>query len=132
MNFDRLIEISRALKGKNQTGKSFHTTFILRKRKILSIGINNYNSTHPRTKNYPSRYKGTGYIAGVHSEISSLIKLGYMNDYSNLTLVNIRIGNDGLIRNSAPCLGCSQVLSGCNFKRIYYTTESGLWVSKRG
>ena len=39
--FNRLTEISVALKSKRQTGRTFHTTFILEKKRIISIGINN-------------------------------------------------------------------------------------------
>lgn len=46
--FNRLTEISVALKSKRQTGRTFHTTFILEKKRIISIGINNLEKATQR------------------------------------------------------------------------------------
>lgn len=37
------IDISKALKGQKQTGRSFHITFAVLKKKVLAIGVNNYD-----------------------------------------------------------------------------------------
>lgn len=120
MNFNRLTEIAYALKTKNiQTGRAFHVTFILNKSKISSIGINNYFKTHPRIKefNYSPHKK-------VHSELRAALNLG-LSDCSGLTLVNVRINNNNQLDNSAPCRGCTDLLSQLSFKNVYHTNGHG-------
>lgn len=124
MNFDRLIEISRALKGKNQTGRAFHCSFALLKKKIIGIGVNSYFKTHTLTKNYKAyKINNANYTAGTHSEISLLGKLGIGFDFSNITLVNIRIRNDDKLGLSRPCLGCLGILKFIEYKKFYYSTN---------
>lgn len=121
INFNKLEEITRALKSSKQTGKSFHTTFAFRGNKLLSIGINNYNKHHPSHKF--GKYKptkGSGiYVPGIHSEVSALIKLG-LEDCSDITFVNFRINNNGTLANSKPCLNCKRVLEQVGYKKIWY------------
>jgi prepilin-type processing-associated H-X9-DG protein len=121
INFGKLEEITRALKSSKQTGKSFHTTFAFRGNKLLSIGINNYNKQHPSHKfgkYVPTKSEGN-YIAGIHSEISSVIKLG-LEDCSDITFVNLRIDNNNKLANSKPCLNCNRVLDQLGYKNIWY------------
>lgn len=128
MNFDRLVEISRALKDEKQTGRYFHTTIVLRKNKILCISINNYLKTHPGTINYVSRFGNTHtYIASQHSEqiaYNKMIRHGF--DCSDLVFVNIRITNGNQLGLSAPCPNCfSRFVQVHGYKRFYYSNEFG-------
>ena len=123
----RFVEIARVLKPNNQTGQFFHVTFICHKRKTLAIGINNYHKVNipNRWGDYlPSKNDGpVRYIAGVHSEISALIKLG-LEDCSDLDFYNIRIGNNNQIGMSKPCKNCQRVLKQIGFKNLYYFDEN--------
>lgn len=123
---EHYVEIARALKPTNQTGQFFHTTFICKKRKILAIGINNYNKTIDTRKwgEYkPNKALNTeSYRPGIHSEISALIKLG-REDCSDLDFYNIRIGNNDEIMVSRPCPNCQRVLEQVGFKNVYYYDE---------
>lgn len=125
----RCVEITRALKSHNQTGQYFHATFIFKKRKTLAIGINNYNKVNlvSRWGEYlPCKNDGpTRYIAGIHSEISALIKNG-LEDSSDLDFFNVRIGNNNQIGMSKPCKNCQRVLKQIGFKNLYYFNEFGL------
>lgn len=122
------IEIARALKGKHQTGQFFHVTFICRKRKVISIGINNYNKLCPEHKfgSYKpiKTERQETYIPGVHSEISAIIKAG-REDCSDLCFFNIRIGNNNQIAPSKPCVNCQRVLNQLGYKAIYYFDTKG-------
>lgn len=126
---ERLIEIARALKGEKQTGRYFHCTFILKKRKIISIGINDYIRVHPEWKYgpyYPSRASDTSiYHPGIHSEIDAIERLNTDTDTSSLEFWNIHICNNGDIGCSKPCFNCSRVLNELGYKRLYYFDESG-------
>jgi hypothetical protein len=105
MNFDRLVEISRALKGEKQTGRQFHVTFVLFKNRIREISWNNYQKTHPRTINYISRFGNTHtYVASQHSEqiaYGKIIKQGF--DCRDFTFVNIRINNNNELSLAMAC-----------------------------
>ena len=124
---NKCIEITKCLKRDKESGRSFHTTFIFDKGKLLSIGFNNYNKLHRSTKF--GKYKGTKanpdqYIAGLHSEIDAIIKLG-RTDCSRLSFINIRIDNNDCPNMSKPCENCFRVLQGLGFKQIYYLNALG-------
>lgn len=122
INFKRLESISSSLKPLYQTGQSFHVTFVYLGSKLIKIGQNNYRKNHRAHKygNYnPTKKSTAAYIAGIHSEIDSLIRLG-TNECFDYTFVNIRIGNDGNPRISKPCANCFRVLRQTGYKAIWY------------
>ena len=118
INYKKLIEIARALKGKNSSGRCFHVSVVLNKSKILSIGFNKYK-THPQTKNYAYHR-----FAGIHSELDAVLKLG-MDDCSGLTIINIRVDKNNQICDSKPCKGCSDLIQKIGFKKVIYTNNIG-------
>lgn len=124
MNIHKFIHIVKELKSEFQSGQCFHTTFALKGSKILAIGVNNYKKQHPRKKfgDYIKRGSKT-YQASLHSEIDCIKKLGLRDDYHKITIVNIRVDNNGRLTNSEPCSNCKKVLSKYNFKRIYFTID---------
>jgi len=125
MNFDRLVEISKALKGKQQTGRAFHTTFAMRNGKIFSIGINRYNKTRPMTRNYISRFGNQhSYTSGIHSESDCIAKLK-MDDCSEFDFINIRIMNTGDLGLSRSCPNCFGLHQQFGFKRLFYSNGLG-------
>lgn len=128
MNFDRLVEISRALKDEKQTGKQFHTTFAIRKNKILAISFNDYTKTHPLTINYVSRFGNTHtYTASQHSEqkiYGRIMKMGF--NCNDLVFVNVRITNGNQLGLSAPCPNCfANFVGRYGYRRFYYSNEFG-------
>lgn len=125
-NFVRAIEITRALKGKKDSGgRCYHTTFIFHKNRVVAIGINNYNKTHPKTLKHPYRNKcGDRYLAGVHSELNAILKLKH-RDYNELEVLNLRLDKNNKISLSKPCHGCQHLLKQLNFKAIYYSNKIG-------
>lgn len=123
--FNRLIEISKALKAKKQTGRSFHVTFILHRRRIISIGINNFHKSHPKTAKFDYiKENSVNYLPSLHSEMDAWLKLGE-EDCSRFSFVNIRINNNGNIDYSAPCNGCRSLMRQIGFKEFYYSNKDG-------
>jgi deoxycytidylate deaminase len=129
MNFDRYVELTHALKDNchNFKCRCKHFSFIVKKNKILSIGINNPKKTHPRN----IRYKYTGRFnndistyVGVHSELSAVLKYG-LEDCTGHILINTRVNAAGEIANSKPCNGCQNLIYQLNFKKVYYTNDAG-------
>lgn len=117
INFNRILEISYALKPKIFETKSWHLTFVLHKGKILSIGENSLK-THPRALKYNK------YTPFIHSELSSLIRLG-VEDCSRFDFVNVRIDRNNKTKMSAACAGCSKMLRQVGFNDFYYTNDGG-------
>ncbi len=126
MNFDRLVEIAKSLKRREQTGTNFHVTFALRHSKIVLIGINDCIKTHPLTINYENVNwaKGSVYLPRLHSEadIVRQIRRGELSDY---TLVNIRILNTDKLGMACPCVNCFELLRKHGAKHIFYSDALG-------
>lgn len=127
MKYNYLKDISKALAPKHPSDQRCrHFSFILNKKKIITIGFNN-QKTHPinlkyrfvNRKNIPIND-----LVGTHSELNALIKLG-TDDVSGLVLVNTRINRNGEIDLSMPCTGCQSFLTTLNFKKVFYSTKSG-------
>lgn len=126
MNKDRLIQISRNLKLEYQTGRSFHTSFIFHGPKLLTMGINSYKEHHLITRIPVYRQlKTTGfYQAGIHSEVAAAKNLDFKCE--GLTLVNIRIDNNGNPAYSAPCGNCWEyIVEKYGFRKVWFTTNDG-------
>lgn len=128
---NKCIEITKCLRKDKQTGRSFHSTFIFDKGKLLSIGFNNLKKLHRRHKFGIYRGCKTNpekYIASIHSEIDALIKLG-KTDCSRFIFINIRIDKNDEVNIAKPCENCMRVLQGIGFKKIYFTDSKGNYQS---
>jgi len=96
-----------------------HISLIYRKNNLLSIGTN-HGKMHPEALRMG--YK-TPYL---HSELDAYRKIKNLG-YHNLTLINYRFKNNGLLGLSKPCplcmMWCSEI-----FSKIWYTDENGAMV----
>lgn len=99
-----------------------HLSLILHKGLVISVGYNQ-RKTHPLASRYGYRF------ADQHSELSAYVNLPKSIRYSKaspkLTLLNIRFNRFNQMRISHPCPIC---MGWCQntFKRIYYSTPSGI------
>lgn len=118
-NFERIKEISYALLEKGRSGRCHHIAFISRKSKILSIGINDYNKTHPKLKEF--NYNP---LSKIHAEMAACLKLGLI-DCTGLTMFSLRVDMNDKTANAKPCLGCARLISSLSFKECYYTNDIG-------
>ena len=126
--FNRLIDISKAMKGRRQTGMRFHTTFFLKKSKIVCVGWNDYTKCHRAHKfgiykAYRSSF-ANNYIPSLHSECAAIIKFGETN-LSEYEICNVRIDNNFNPALTKPCPNCLTLLASLNPKKIYYSTQNG-------
>lgn len=120
MNFEKLEEIAYSLLDKRDS-RCFHVAFILKKKRIISIGWNK-SSTHPLTKKY--NYQP---FAKTHAELAAVIRLGEM-DCSDFDMAVLRINKNDKIDSSKPCVGCSHMIKQLNFRNVYYTSANGEWL----
>ena len=125
--FKKSTEISYALLKKHGNYRCKHFSFIFNKNRLISIGINNPNKTHPKNLEigfFNRKGEDISHTIGVHSELSAILKLGE-EDCSDYTLINTRINRNNKLDLSKPCMGCSSLLDQLKFKKIYYSTGNG-------
>jgi deoxycytidylate deaminase len=119
----RAKEIAMALfpKNKEHSHRCFHVAFLVKKNKILHIGINS-NKSHPRILDYEyKKYAGTK----THAELSAVLRSG-REDLSDFELISVRINLRGNFAMAKPCSGCQSLLEQVGIKRVYYTNVAGV------
>jgi hypothetical protein len=133
VKFEKFVEISKALQPIHHNynlNRTFHVTFALERKRTIAIGINSIK-THPSIKKLDYRSEegeDLRNIARMHSELNCILKLQNkygMDDFDNITFVNIRLDKMGNVCYSKPCNGCSHLLSQVGFKKLYYSTNCG-------
>lgn len=131
MDFQRLFEIANAIYDPAEHPiRTFHCSFILNKKKILSIGVND-PKTHPANVFNPKVGNGGTLIVdkGVCSELAAIKKLISKCDIrtEKCSLVNIRINRNGDLDYSAPCSSCQSLLDHYRFDKVFYSGKLGTW-----
>jgi deoxycytidylate deaminase len=120
MNQARLIALAR-LMAPNIDGRCQHVSFLCVRNRILSIGTNSYQLTHPLAAKFGMRGNK------VHSELSAIVHFPRHLDIQRATLYNVMVRNKEEIRLSAPCKACQKLIAAFNIRRVYYTNEWGLF-----
>jgi len=125
-NFSRLIETAKIFKLTKQTGRSFHVAYVLKGRKVIAVGFNNFNKTNRVCYDYkPTRKHLPDYRSIIHAEPDATAKIKNRTDIKDLTLVSIRINNHNNPDYAEPCPNCAFHLGKLGIKHVFYTTESG-------
>lgn len=99
--------------------RTYHVSYIVRRNKIYSVGINDRTTTHPMAKQFG------WWNDNLHSEVDAYRR--YCIDYplSECDLYNVRLDNMNRIRISRPCKACLNLLDLVGFRRVYFTDDSG-------
>ena len=105
---NKLKTISKYSEIRNQ-----HSSAVIYKNKILSIGINHFvNNISPRST--------------IHAEVDALFKYKKIkNYYKNVELIVIRTNKTSKLINSKPCSNCMDNIKKLNIKKIYFSNEFG-------
>ena len=101
--------------------KQKHITFICKRNKIFSVGLNS-KKTDPITKKYKYRFQTT------HSEISSIKNFQWpisKIEQEGLVIVNVRVMANNTMGLSKPCKNCRILIRDVGFSRCYYTNDDG-------
>jgi tRNA(Arg) A34 adenosine deaminase TadA len=97
-----------------------HYSFVVQHGKILDWGVNR--------KSHPISILGYGEHTKMHSETDAYFNAKGILDYSTyFEVVNIRLTNTGKIASSQPCPCCYALLKRVNCKRVWYSTNMGLF-----
>ena len=124
--FREALRISKAMQGLRKTGQSFHTSFAIKKNKIICVGWNCYKSPHNECRfgKYYNRKFTSDYEPNRHSECHLCEKLdeSKLKDYE---ILNVRINKNGEPRLSQPCHNCfSNVVLRMMPKKFFYSDNN--------
>lgn len=119
----KLVEVSRALINE-PVGEQKHFSFLVKKNKIISIGWNRKNKTHPLTVKYGHPYRT------IHSEVAVIQNFPHsLTTLSNYSLINIRISREDNVTISKPCIYCQRLIRDFGIRNVFYTNEYGEFVN---
>lgn len=119
MTFDKYIDIAKALRPNYQWHRCFHCAFILKKARLVAIGVNQFKS-HPRMLDFAYLPHNTF----IHAELSVVLK-SKLDDFSNCKMIVLRINNNNQLDYSKYCGGCTSVVKQLGFKEAWYSTQKG-------
>lgn len=129
-NFRRLEEIAESLIDWEDGMRCHHISFIIYKKRIISIGANR-SKTHPANllNRKVSFITGKDFSDEKHtcSEFTCISKLKKKTniDTKRCTLVNIRYDRNKRIALAKPCMSCRNLLKYFEFKKVIWTTNEG-------
>jgi deoxycytidylate deaminase len=96
---------------------------IFNKKSILSSGRNNphrsIKSLHPRFMKWSD---------SIHAEVDAIIKA--RRDLKGLSLLVVRINNNGELRLAKPCKHCLKYIQYVGIKTVYYSTSEFPFIQK--
>lgn len=129
--FEKSKEISFALfeKERDFSQRCNHFSFVFYKNRLISIARNSYK-THPINL-YNPKYGTSGAnissSKGSCSELNAFIKIRNLTNipFNKLTLINIRINNNGEIALARPCSSCFSLIQWLSPKEVFYSTNLG-------
>lgn len=97
-----------------------HVSIILDGKTPVSYGFNHPYKTHPIGYKYLHRYHS------LHSEVHAIVSYkGKVSDFKRLSILNIRLDRDGIVKMSRPCCNCLPLLLNLGFKQIFFTNKDG-------
>lgn len=108
----RLMDIARKV-SKTSGYKFKHGTVIAKGNRVLGLGVNSANKTHPKST---SRFKT------LHSEHAALINSGLAEIQGSIAFV-YRETKSGEPAMSKPCPSCEKLLRKAGVKKVYYSID---------
>lgn len=128
MNYNKLLEIAYAIYDPFHSIRSFHVSFLLRRSKILSIGINSAR-THPvnlKNKKFNRDGKDISSEKLCCSELICINKSKNQNiNYGKCKMINVRITRENKLGLAAPCFSCQSLINHYKIKSVFFTTDAG-------
>lgn len=96
-----------------------HFTLVYKRRKLLVIGVNYKDETHPLAKKF------NFWDDKIHSELDAIRQFKDKNGLSELIFVNVRVNRVGDFLMAKPCKNCQELLRVFGIRRIYYSDKEG-------
>ena len=114
--FDKLFD---ACQNVDYVSNSRHISAVVYKRKIVSIG-----SCQMKTDTFMLNFQTNEHKIFRHAEIDAIkraINIHGEEFLESCDLYVMRIGRNGKIANSKPCVGCQKAIDHYKFKRVFWT-----------
>lgn len=92
---------------------------------------------HPKMKHLALIFCGGALLAmapntgRAHAEARALAKTGRPGSRRRLTLVSVRFGKDGQVKNAKPCSACMELIHKYRVSTIVWTNEAGTMQTER-
>jgi len=121
-----LTLLPKAKEERNTKNKFFHFAFGYKKNKLLAIGQNNPEKTHPHAIILSKRFNTKLEHPYLHAEtdlISRLWGKHYIDD--SLRMIIVRLNKQGQLRCSKPCLRCQQIIDCLGINKIWWSDNNG-------
>jgi len=112
---DKITELSREIIYIYRDEHVKHISFLARRNKILSVGINDKTCTHPMS---------TTQFQRLHSEVDAISRIKDKKILSRLKLINVRINKHYEFRLSKPCPSCELLCQVVGIKQVIFTESS--------
>ena len=104
----------------------FHFAFAYKKNKLLCIGQNNPEKTHPRALMVSNKFKTDIEYPYLHAETDVVSKLWNTHKIdSSIDLVVLRLSKHGKVKISKPCRRCEKVIRAVGFGEVWWSTNTG-------
>lgn len=118
--------LPKAKNARNSRNKFFHFAFGFKKSKLLAIGQNNPEKTHPQALMLAKRFNTDTEHPYLHAETDLISRLwGKHYIDSSLKMVVIRLNKRGQLRCSKPCEQCSHILQALDINKIWWSDNDG-------
>ena len=106
-------------------GQSRHISFIVQRRKIITVGWNNEFKSHTLGRKFGQRAES------IHSELHAISRFPHRDlDIVKTIMYNVRITRDNRIVQSKPCEACLKMVMAYNLNGLCFTNSEGVfeWV----
>jgi hypothetical protein len=118
--------LPKAKNARNSKNKFFHFAFGFKKNKLLAIGQNNPEKTHPQALMLAKRFNTDTEHPYLHAETDLISRLWGKHYIDNtLRMVVIRLNKRGQLRCSKPCDQCTQILEALDITKIWWSDNDG-------
>lgn len=118
--------LPKAKNARNSRNKFFHFAFGFKKSKLLAIGQNNPEKTHPQALMLAKRFNTDTEHPYLHAETDLISRLWGKHYIDNgLKMVVIRLNKRGQLRCSKPCEQCSHILQALDINKIWWSDNDG-------
>lgn len=134
--FSKYIELAHALFNPDHELRTFHVSFVLYKNRIVSVGINNVKTSPVNLKN-PRYGRGGENISTFKGSCSEWVALSKLKNMTNIpfgkcVLINVRLNKNKQIAISKPCDSCASLLEFFDIRKVFFTTNNGVFEQYEG
>lgn len=125
MNYTNSIDLAIKLAMKSPFKHKIGSVVLDAKGNIIASAYNN-RKTHPLQHRHAAR-TGHEHRQFLHAEIAALVKCREQPH----TILTLRVGKDGGLRNARPCEICMSAIDEAKVKYIVYSTNDGVFKNEQ-